>query len=386
MPITLRLGLYYATIFAGTGVSLSYIAVWFRAQGLNGAQIGAILSAPMLARVLTGPALGLWADGFRLRRTPMALLGAAAAAGYAALGFMHGFWAWFVAWFVGATAIAALTPLADVVANRRARLDGFVYGLPRGVGSTAYVLANLTMGLLLTRWPPQIVLWWIVVLAVLTIAAARVLLPPDPVHDGARVGGRDRLRGLGGLLRDRTFLLAAVSAGLIQAGHAFYYGFSTLIWKAQGLSAALIGMLWAVGVAAEVAFMWFMEPWRRRLGPARLLALGGLGAVVRWTALGLSPPVALLVPLQGLHMFSFTSTYMASLQMMERLAPPQSASAAQTFSSALSTGLLIGIATLASGPLFDAVGAAGYFAMAATAGCGLAGALILVRRPASELA
>jgi len=77
---------------------------------------------------------------------------------------------------------------------------------------------------------------------------------------------------------------------------------------------------------------------------------------------------------------------MASLQMMERLAPPQSASAAQTFSSALSTGLLIGIATLASGPLFDAVGAAGYFAMAATAGCGLAGALILVRRPASELA
>ncbi|TYL24987.1 MFS transporter, partial [Streptococcus pyogenes] len=116
MPITLRLGLYYATIFAGTGVSLPYIAVWFRAPGLNGAQIGAILSAPMLARVLTGPALGLWADGFRLRRTPMALLGAAAAAGYAALGFMHGFWAWFVAWFVGATAIAALTPLADVVA------------------------------------------------------------------------------------------------------------------------------------------------------------------------------------------------------------------------------------------------------------------------------
>ena len=42
------LGLFYCSIFIGTGASLPYMPVWFRAHGLSGLQIGVILSAPML--------------------------------------------------------------------------------------------------------------------------------------------------------------------------------------------------------------------------------------------------------------------------------------------------------------------------------------------------
>lgn len=380
MPVTLRLGLFYCSIFAGTGVSLPYIAVWFHKQGLNGAQIGAILAAPMLARAITGPGLALWADGFRLRRTAMIWMGAGTVCGYATLGFVHGFWAWGIAWLVGATLIAAIAPLADVLVIRRARADGFAYAWPRGIGSVAYVLGNVVMGLLLTRFPPQIVLWWIVLLAVTMTVSARWLLPPDPVHDGGiQVSGRERLRGLGDLARDKVFVLATVSVGLIQASHAFYYGFSTLLWKAQGLSPGLVGVLWATGVGVEVVFMWTMEPWRRRLGSERLLLLGGAGAVLRWASLAFSPPVWLLFPIQALHALSFTSVYLASLQLVERLAPPKSATAAQMFNSTLSTGLLVGLATFASGPLFDRLGPYGYWAMAALAAAGLTGAFRLQR-------
>jgi PPP family 3-phenylpropionic acid transporter len=178
-------------------------------------------------------------------------------------------------------------------------------------------------------------------------------------------------------LRDPAFMTAAVSAGLIQSAHAFYYGFSTLTWKAQGIPESLTGVLWAVGVTAEVVFMWFFEPFRRRVGPRHLLVLGGGAAILRWTALAFSPPLWQLFPLQTLHVLTSAATFLASLQLVERLSTPKNASAAQSINSALSGGVLSGLATMASGPLFDRFGAHGYLLMAAMCVVGLAGAVRL---------
>ena len=105
--------------------------------------------------------------------------------------------------------------------------------------------------------------------------------------------------------------------------------------------------------------------------------LGGAAAVVRWTALAYSPPLWALFPLQALHTLSFAATFLASLQLVEKLSTPANASAAQTINSALSGGLLMGVATIGSGWLYDVVGAKGYLAMALMSALGLAGALRL---------
>ena len=52
MSTALRLGLYYAALFAGSGASGPYAAVWFRDQGLSGAAIGLILAAPLVLFVM----------------------------------------------------------------------------------------------------------------------------------------------------------------------------------------------------------------------------------------------------------------------------------------------------------------------------------------------
>lgn len=375
MSRAILLGLFYCSIFIGTGASLPYMPVWFKAHGLNGAQIGVILAAPMLARIIIAPVLAVWADGFRLRRTPMMLLGAACGLGYGLIGLVSGFGPWLVFWLAASSFLSTVVPLADVLTMRRARTDGFNYGLPRGIGSIAFVVANIGMGALIARWGPNIVIPWICAAGLTVALAARVLLPPDPVHEtGERPGRRDRWRGVSELMRNRPFLLAVGSTALIQATHAFYYAFSALLWKAQGLPATVVGLLWATGVAAEIAFMWFCEPLRRKLGPERLVILGGIAAVIRWTAFAFAPPVWLLFPLQTLHAFSFAAVFMGSLQLIERNAPAHSASAAQTISSAVSGGLVIGLATLASGPLFDAARERGYLGMSLLALVGLVGA------------
>jgi PPP family 3-phenylpropionic acid transporter len=378
MPMTVRLGLFYGAIFIGTGASSPYFPLWLAERGMSGAQIGLILSLPMLARAFTAPLLAVWADAFRLRRTALIFLAAGVTLAYALLALPGGFAWWMVVWFAASSMFATLSPLTDVIVLRRARVDGFNFGWPRGMGSAAFIVANLGLGALLAWTSADVVLVWMVAAISLTAVAARYLLPPDPVHEeGHATGFADRMAGLGDLLRDPVFMTVAVSAGLIQSAHAFYYSFSTLAWKQQGITPATTGVLWAVGVTAEIAFMWFMEPWRRRVGPRNLLALGGAAAVVRWTALAFSPPLWALFPLQALHMLSYAAVFLASLQLVEQTSTSRNASAAQALNSALSGGVLAGLATMASGPLFDRFGAQGYLLMSAMCLVGLAGALRL---------
>ncbi|HEY3949441.1 MFS transporter [Phenylobacterium sp.] len=376
MPI--RLGLFYGAIFIGTGVSSPYMPLWFAHHGLNGGRIGLILSLPMLARALSAPLLAVWADSFRLRRTALMVMGGLVAAGYVLMAAPLGFVGWALVWFLAASLYTTMSPLTDVIVLARARRDGFNYGWPRGIGSAAFIVGNVGMGAILGRASPDAVLVWMTVAIAVNAVAARVLLPPDPVHEeGAGTALADRLTGLGELLRDPAFMTAVVACGLIQSAHAFYYAFSTLAWKRQGITESMTGVLWAVGVVAEIGFMWFLEPWRRRIGPRNLLVLAGIAAVLRWSALAASPPLWLLFPLQTLHALSYAATFFASLQLVERLSTPRNASAAQTLNSALSGGVLSGIATMISGWLFDRVGAQGYLLMSAMCVAGLLGALRL---------
>ena len=382
MTAARRVALQYVLLFGASGVSLPFAGLWFRAQGLSGAEIGTLLAAPMLARVATGPLLAVWADGFRRRRTPIALLGLAMAAGYGGAGLVEGYAAWMACWLVGATAAAALIPLTDVLTLRLAAREGFSFSIPRGCGSAAFVAANVGMGALLLIAPVDVIIVWSALAALGVAAVAAFVLPPEPVADRGPPAGLQRFRGLSLLIVDPVFMTAIFAVGAVQAAHAFQYGFSAILWKTQGITEAVTGQLWAFGVVVEIGLMWLFEPWRRRvgIGPWSLLMVGSAAAVLRWSAMAFAPPLWLLWPLQALHALTFAATFLAGVQIVERLSPRDGQTAAQTLGSVLSAGLLIGLATAASGPLYDRFGAGGYWAMAAMAAVGLIAAIPLRRR------
>jgi PPP family 3-phenylpropionic acid transporter len=379
------MGLVYALLFATTGVTLPFAGLWFESRGLSGAAIGAILATPMLARLVTGPMLAVWADGFKRRRTPIAILSGVAGLGYGACLLVEGYALWLPLWFVAATAAAAIIPLTDVLTLRLARREGFTFAIPRSVGSAAFVVANMAMGLILLRATTDAILLWVAAACALATLAVLALAPQEPVAEGGPSAPRDRFAGLGRLLADPVFMTAIFAVGAVQASHAFLYGFSAIEWQGRGIPAPTVGLLWAFSVMAEIAFMWWLEPWRRRrgIGPWPLLMLAAGAGVVRWTALAFAPPLWMLWPLQALHALTFAAAFLAGLQIVERLSPPDSQTAAQTLSSALSSGVLIGLATMLSGPLYDAYGARGYLAMTVLALIALATALNTALRRAA---
>ena len=379
MPTALRLGLVYVALYVGSAASTPFMPIWLSERGLTGAQVGLVLSLPMLLQILTSPALALWADRFRLRRTPIAWLASGTCAVYLALAGLQGLPALAIAWLLAASLYMALPPLIDVIALSRAQSEGFNYGLPRGLGSAAYIGGAITTGALVTAISVDVALAWMILAAGLTALCARFFLPPDlaPGRGASSDGGG--LAGLKTLVRDPVFLLAVGSAGLIQSAHAFYYAFSALTWKAQGLPESLTGLLWGLGVGVEVVFLWFGSRLQSRLGPRNLLVIGGVAGVLRWTLMAAAPPLWALVPLQALHALTYTAVFLASIQLASRLSGPQTASAAQLVNAALQGGVLSGLATLASGPLFDSVGSGGYLAMSGMAAIGLLGAFGLYR-------
>ena len=148
------------------------------------------------------------------------------------------------------------------------------------------------------------------------------------------------------------------------------------------MSGTLTTSLWSIGVAAEVGFLIFMARWTERFTPETLIVVGGMSAVVRWTALAMLPPVWLLFPLQILHAGSFAATFLGAIRMIQAMHGDERTPTAQMIYMALASAPAQAFATLISGPLYDWLNASGqaalgYLAMTALALLGLFLAVLL---------
>jgi MFS transporter, PPP family, 3-phenylpropionic acid transporter len=232
---------------------------------------------------------------------------------------------------------------------------------------------------MLERFAPGTLIWLIVTAL---MVSALVSMTLDPIEGKGRAVAAEAAPTASSatvLLRNPAFLAVALASAMIQSSHALYYGFSTVQWRAAGFDGTLIGALWGVGVVAEIALFAWSGRLPATLKPATLLAIGGAGAILRWSATALNPPVALLVPLQLLHACSFAATHLGLMGFMMRSVPRELVGRAQGYVATLAS-LANASATLASGFVFAAIGGHAYFMMAAMALIGTASAIYASRR------
>ena len=140
------------------------------------------------------------------------------------------------------------------------------------------------------------------------------------------------------LVRAPLFLWFLLAASLIQASHALYYSFGTLNWRAQGIPDGAIGMLWSVGVVAEVALFAVSGRVIAYCGTARLLMLAGLAASLRWGVMALDPPLWPTALLQTLHAMSFGAAHLAAIHFLTHAVPEDRAATAQGVYAAIVAG------------------------------------------------
>ena len=167
------------------------------------------------------------------------------------------------------------------------------------------------------------------------------------------------------LFRSPLFLLFLLAASAVQASHAVYYAFGTIAWQRQGFSSETIGALWAFGVIVEIVLFAFSGNLIAKFGAARLLAIAALGRNDPLGCDGVRATASADGPRAKLHAFSFGAAHLAAIHFLTHAVPEDRAATAQGIYAAAVAGLAMGLATIASGPLYRVFGAESYAAMAA---------------------
>jgi PPP family 3-phenylpropionic acid transporter len=367
----LKLGLFYAAYFFFGGVQLPFFPLWLESRGLDARTIGLVIAVPMVVRVFATPVIAHQADRRRALKTALVITSVAATLGMIAVGLVSGAAAILLTFALSAIAFSPVLPMTDAYAVSGLSARQRAYGPVRLWGSVAFIGGNIGAGLVLHLLAPGYLIWLIVGSLAFASVAAVALTPLDTPGKAAQSSPVPSPKVL---LRNPAFLAVALASGLIQSSHALYYAFSTMQWRGEGLDGTLIGALWGIGVAAEVALFAFSARLPSWLQPTTLMAIGGAGAVLRWTAMAFDPPTAILPALQLLHACSFAATHLGMMGFMMRAVPRELAATAQGFLATWS-GLVNATATAASGLVFAAAGSRAYLLMAAMALAGAASAL-----------
>jgi PPP family 3-phenylpropionic acid transporter len=366
-PIVSRLAVTWGAWGLSGGIYTPFFGAWLAYKGESPEQIGLLFSAGMLLRVIVPPITGIVADARNDRRSMLISLIGLQFLGYLALIWVMTPTQIFVFAVMANVTGSAAGPLMDSISTRLAERFGFDYGHVKRWNSITFAVANVASGLAISRWGFAVLAPWLAVSLALAFTAI-CFLPSMPRRHATGQFGiklRGTLAEARELLGSAPFLIFLLAASFDQGSHAFYYAYGGLHWRDLGYSGAVIGAIWPLGVIAEALLFSVSLQLFRRLGPTRLLLLGGLGCAVRWTILAFDPPFAVVIAAQFLHGATYALAHLGAMYFILKAVPQRLSATSQSLYAVFSNGIVMGAATFASGPLYALYGGRTYLLMSA---------------------
>lgn len=303
---------FFFAYYGFIGVFTPYASLFFASRGISAPQIGVLLSLMQVMRIF-GPTLWGWVADHTGRRVDVLRFTALAATlSFIGMFFGQTFAQFFVVMVAVNTFTSAQGPLSEALMLSTMRGDLTHYGRLRLWGSVGFIFAVTAGGEMLDRLSIEILPWmaW-TMLALVLVASLRMV-------ESTRGHAAKALPSVVAILRRREVAAFFTSSFLMIAAHAALYVFLSLYLSQLGYSNITIGLLWSLGVLAEIGFFYYQAPLFRRLGVRTLLLGSFLIAVVRFLILGLEGQSLLwLLGAQVLHAATFGTHHSASVMRMQ---------------------------------------------------------------------
>ena len=363
-----RIALAFAAIFFALGMHMPYFPVWLQSEGYTAGAIGIVLGTITWMRVPANPLIGRLSDRLGSVKKPAIILAVLAAAAYGLFGAASNLWQLVAVGALLGMTFSPLIPLTDSVALRIGSQGAVNYGRLRLFGSAAFIAASMVGGWLLEHGDERDILDALRI-ALLVVIVAVVLMPRQPPRSTTATA-REAPR--------RSHVRFLVTTGLLHASHAVLYAFGTAHWRALEIPDTTIGQLWSVGVVAEIILFAASARAQHRFGATGLLTLAAVGGLLRWPLLALTTSAAPLFAIQLLHAFTFGALHLGAIAYVQERVDHR-ATATVTSLYAASSGVGAGLMMLGAGPLYEQLGGAAFWAMAAVSAAGLIGARLVAR-------
>ncbi|MEO1820813.1 MFS transporter [Pseudomonas sp.] len=310
-----RLSGFYFAYFALLGGVAPFLSLYFESLGFSPARIGELVAIPMLMRCIA-PNLWGWLGDATGQRLLIVRVGAL----LTALCFAGIFWRQDYWWLAAIMALHsffwhAVLPQFEAITLAHLGSQSARYSQLRLWGSVGFILTVVLLGLLLQR--AGMAVYPMAMFGIMLLIAVCSTLVPQPPRQlaSAAVAGD----GFVQRLRQPGVPAFFVAVALMQLSHGPYYTFLSIHLEALGYSRGLIGMLWALGVLAEIVLFMFMHRLLAWISLRQLLVVSFALAALRWLLLGkLAEEMLVLVFAQLLHAATFGAFHVASIHLVQQ--------------------------------------------------------------------
>jgi MFS transporter, PPP family, 3-phenylpropionic acid transporter len=357
--------LYYFVFVGAGGFTYPFLNLFYNQKGLNGVEIGLVLTAGSIVGLVASPLWGRWNDagGSSVRLLQFGLFASSLALIVLSRQSLFASFALFAS--LNALASAGIGPLSDALALRVTSARRAGYGSVRVFGSAGWAVSVLVGGWLIEQTSLAAGLlgnaagFFAAALLLLGLARepARTLLEQTRERTGLRTAVRE-------LVRTRALFalaLALIARGILSDGHQ---QFGNLYLEQLGASTKVIGIASMLASVVELPGMFLADRVLRKIGStntllfsffitgSKLILVLVFPAV--WSVLVTRAVEGLAYSLFVIGVIGFVTAHVSRTQTATMLA---------LFTVTL-TALIQILASPLGGIVFDAVGAYWLFALA----------------------
>lgn len=330
--MTLRLSAWYFWYFAFVGGFQPYFALYLQSIGLSAGRIAVLMSLGQFMRLLVPPLWSWLADAGGKRLRIVVGSTAASLASFSVVFLTRDFAVLLIGMAIFHFFWSASLPLLEALTLGHLAANPERYGRIRLWGSVGFIITVLGVGRLLDSMPIGTQLWVAWVLLLGTFLSALTL---------AEAGGYKARQGeaIRDVLRQRRVGFVFGAGLLMIAAHGALYVFYSIHLVAQGYSTTVVGLLWTLGVVAEILVFLVMPRIAAVVSLRGILLTCFALAVLRFMLIGWAVEfIGVLVFAQVLHGASFGAHHAATMAALNRWFGPHQQARAQALYGSMAYG------------------------------------------------
>ncbi|MDP1651165.1 MAG: MFS transporter [Rhodocyclaceae bacterium] len=345
-----RLAVWYFFYFAFVGAFAPYFTLYLQDVGLSAWEIGVLMSVPQVMRLLAPNLWGWLADRLGRRAAVVRIAALFSVVGFAGFFFTRDYFPMLAAmalvWFFWSAALPLVEAMTlDHLAGQTER-----YGRIRVWGSVGFIVSVLGLGALLDYLPIAAILWGCLAILASVLASALTLEETKVGAGGTAPSVADQLK--------RPEVIALLAACFFMAvAHGPLYVFYSIHLVDHGYDKMAVGMLWSLGVLAEIVVFMNMPRLIRRFSLRGILLASFALAVLRFLLIGWAAdfPLVLLFA-QLLHGATFGAYHAAAMAVLIHWFDPAQQGRVQGLYGSISFGAGGMVGGLISGQAWGSLG------------------------------
>lgn len=337
-------------IYFSLGALYPLLSHYLKGIGMNGTQIGLIVSIGPIVALIAQPIWGLASD--RTHR-PREILGALLLLSLISSLFLvnaGSFYPFLLLYALLHFFLSGAVPLTDGMALGYMKRMGTDFGKIRQWGAIGFAVATFVVGAVAEQWGTGIIFY------VFALSQLVGFLFLRNLRNDKRETSPSLRKGVMGLIRMPRFLLFLLSAFLIfgpMNSHNIYFG---LLFEQMGGDLKGVGLAFLLFAGSEAPVMKFSGVITRKMGLENTILLAGLISSMRWFWYSTSPTPTLVLTLffiQGLSVGLYLS---CAAQYVRENTPDSLRMTALSLYASMGLGLGSMASNLVGGIVYDRMG------------------------------